>query len=338
LRFRGALAVLVIAPLALTACSHGATKAVRPAAESTSPTPTASPPPPPKPSLLSGRVGKTDGPVYAVKIDNTTKAHPQVGLTKADVVYIEQVEGGVTRLAAVFSSEYPKFVGPVRSARISDIDLLRQYGTVGLMYSGSQTPLLPKLLAARLKLVSFDASRLGYTRQPSRPMPYDVIGDFAALRKRAGKVSTPTAVGYQFGDAPTTGGTPATDVSIRYPFARVGARWSASDKRWLLSMDGLKDMSVEAGQLGATTLVVQFATLRPSPYHDVNGVNTPLTETVGQGKALIFRDGKQFQGRWTRAKASEPTTYTFADGTPAVFAPGQVWIALLGRGRPVTVK
>ncbi len=140
-------------------------------------------------------------------------------MTKADVVYIEQVEGGVTRLAAVFSSTYPKLVGPVRSARISDIDLLRQYGTVGLFYSGSQTPLLPKLQAAPLKLVSFDADRTGYTRQPNRPMPYDVIGDFATLRKRAGKVSTPKAAGYTFGDAPA-GGKPATNVSIAYQSAR----------------------------------------------------------------------------------------------------------------------
>ena len=76
-------------------------------------------------------MGKPNGPVYAVKIDNTGKAHPQAGLSKADVVYVEQVEGGVTRLAAIYSSAYPKYVGPVRSGRITDIELLKQYGTVG---------------------------------------------------------------------------------------------------------------------------------------------------------------------------------------------------------------
>lgn len=330
----------MIAPLLLSACSGGSdTKSVKPA-DSPSPTPSASssPPPPPEPSLLSGRVGRPNGPVYAVKVDNTTKAHPQVGLRKADVVYIEQVEGGVTRLAAIYSSEYPKLVGPVRSGRITDIELLRQYGTVGLIYSGSQNRLLPKLQAARLKLVSFDANRTGYTRASSRPQPYDVIGTFATLRKRAGKVSTPKAVGYTFGDLPATGGQPATSVSIRYPFARVGGIWSAAKHRFMLSMDGLKDMAAEGGQLGATTLVVQYATVRPSPYHDVNGANTPLTETVGHGRALFFRDGQVFHGSWRRAKAAQPTSYRFADGTPAVFAHGQVWIALVGRDRPVTVN
>jgi hypothetical protein len=294
------------------------------------------PPPPPKPSLLSGRLGRADGPVYAVKIDNTTKAHPQVGLTKADVVYVEQVEGGVTRLAAVFSSDYPKYVGPVRSGRITDIDLLKQYGTVGLIYSGSQDRLLPKLQQADLKLVSFDANPSGYTRVSGRPMPYDVIGTFADLRARAGKVSTPTRVGYTFGPAPA-GGRPASSLTVRYPFARVGAEWSAAKGRWLLSMDGVRDMAAEGGQLGATTFVVQYATVRPSPYHDINGANTPMTETVGSGKALILRDGQVYDGTWSRPNAATPTSYTMA-GAPAVFAPGQVWVALIGRDRPVTVR
>lgn len=80
---------------------------------------------------LTGIEG-VDGPVLVVKIDDTTFAHPQVGLKSADVVYIEQVEGGLTRLAAVFSSNIPALIGPVRSARISDIELLAQYGKSAL--------------------------------------------------------------------------------------------------------------------------------------------------------------------------------------------------------------
>ncbi len=83
---------------------------------------------------------------------------------------------------------------------------------------------------------------------------------------------------------------------------------------------------------------MQYSKLSPSPYFDVNHANTPFTKTVGRGKAVFFRDGKEYQGKWSRSKASEPTKYTFADGSPAVFAPGQVWIALLPKGRPVTAN
>jgi DUF3048 family protein len=96
-------------------------------------------------------------------------------------------------------------------------------------------------------------------------------------------------------------------------------------------------MAAEGGQLGATTLVVQFATVRPSPYHDINGANTPMTQTVGKGRAMFFRDGKVYDGTWSRASARRPTSYTMA-GQPAVFAPGQVWVTLIGRARPVTVR
>ena len=82
---------------------------------------------------------------------------------------------------------------------------------------------------------------------------------------------------------------------------------------------------------------MQFATVRPSAYHDVNGANTPETVTVGKGRALIFRDGKVFEGAWSRPRAGAVTSYTIA-GQPASFAPGQLWVALIGRDRPVTTR
>jgi hypothetical protein len=280
-------------------------------------------------------MGAPDGPVYAVKIDNTAKAHPQAGLSKADVVYVEQVEGGVTRLAAIYSSRYPKYVGPVRSARITDVDLFRQYGTVGLFYSGSQDRLADNLQAADLKLVSFDQDHTGYTRASNRSMPYDVIGTFDRLRDRAGTVSKPKAPGYSFGDAPA-GGKKATSFTVNYPMARVSGTWSPKKEAYQLSMDGVPAMAAEGGRLTTSTFVVQFVTVRPSVYHDVNGANTPLTETVGKGKALFFRDGQVWEGGWERDKSWQPTTWTIA-GQEAVLAPGELWVALLGKDRKVDV-
>ena len=286
--------------------------------------------------MLSGRKGHPDQPVIAVKIDNTAQAHPQAGLTKADVVYIEQVEGGVTRLAAIYSSRYPTYVGPVRSARITDIQLLRQYGRVGLFYSGAQRRLDDNLRRARLGLVSFDEDGTGYRRSPSRPMTYDVIGTFDRLLPRAGEVDRPKRVGYTFGERPP-GGKRVQSFIAQYPGARVSGEWSAKQERWLLSTDGVPARAAEGGRLGATTFVVAFATVRGSNYYDVTGAQTPMTETVGEGEALIFRDGRVYRGAWKRKRAWQPMTYTVGD-RPAVFAPGQIWVALLGRSQPVTVN
>jgi hypothetical protein len=336
------LAAVLSAALVLAACSSGtqpktASSSPSSSTSSTSATPTPTPTPTPTlASLLSGRVGKPNGPIFVAKVDNTAHAHPQLGLTVADIVYIEQVEGGVTRLAAVYSSQLPPKVGPVRSARISDIELLNQYGTVGLIYSGAQSKLHPKLAAARLRLISNDANHRGFARSHTRPAPYNVIGTLAVLRTRAGHVDSPTRVGYQFGPTPL-GGKPATHVTASYPRARVDAVWSATRSRWLLSMDGRRDMAAEGGQLGATTFVIQFVTITSSAYHDVNGVVTPTSRTVGSGTAFIFRDGRVYAGRWARARSTDPTSYSIG-GKPAVFAAGNLWVALLGKGQPVLVR
>ena len=329
------LAVLLGAALLVGACSSEdpAPKAER-SESATTPSPTPTPTPT---SLLAGRVGLVDGRVLAVKIDNTANAHPQVGLAMADVVYIEQVEGGVTRLVAIFASQQPKEVGPVRSARITDIDLLRQYGTVALAYSGSNNGVASNLKRAKLKLLSNDVDHRGFRRSGSRPAPYNVIGDPRELLKRAGGgVSAPKQVGYEFGPLPS-GGRPAKSVLMRYPMATVGAVWSADRKRWLLSMDGRSDMAAEGGQLGAATFIVQYAKVTASRFVDVNGVATPRTDTVGFGPALIFREGQVFNAKWRRPKATAPTEYTIG-GHTASFAPGTVWVALIARKQPVTVR
>lgn len=332
------LAALLGAALVLSACSSDPEpQADEPPASATSTPPTPTPTPTPT-SVLSGRVGLMDGRVLAVKIDNTAKAHPQQGLTKADVVYIQQVEGGVTRLVAIFSSQLPKKVAPVRSARHTDVKLLRQYGTVALAYSGSNRGVGKALRRAPIRLLSNDVSHRGFSRTSSRPAPYNVVGDTAELMKRAGKkVSVPREAGYDFGALPA-GGKRAASVTVRYPMATVGAVWSKKRRGWLLSMDGRKSMAAEGGQLAASTFVIQYAKVRGSRFHDVNGVTSPETDTVGHGRAFILRNGQIFTAKWSRPKPTAPTTYTIG-GRKAVFAPGTVWVALVGkRGSPVSVR
>jgi hypothetical protein len=88
--------------------------------------------------------------VLAVKIDNLAPARPQTGLTSADIVYVIPVEGGLSRLLAVFSSHVPPVIGPVRSAREDDLELLRQFGRPAFAYSGAQPQLLPVVARARI--------------------------------------------------------------------------------------------------------------------------------------------------------------------------------------------
>jgi hypothetical protein len=285
-------------------------------------------------SVLSGREG-VDGQVLAVKIDDTNAAHPQIGLEDADIVYIEQVEGGLTRLAAIFSTVIPQRVGPVRSARISDIDILSQYGRVAFAYSGAQKKLLPVIAAANLQdLGAQRQSPTIYTTDPNRNQPFAMVlrADLLMQKIKEKELSVDTAksVGFVFGDLPE-GGKAVQKAVMKWPAATYSADWSAKESRWHLSHNDKLNLADSGVVLGPTTLVIQLVKISPSEYGDKFGGVTPLSETIGTGKAYVLRDGEVFIATWNRAFADSGTTFSLSDGSPMNFAPGQIWVALTDR-------
>jgi hypothetical protein len=285
-------------------------------------------------NVLSGREG-IDGPVLAVKIDDTNPAHPQIGIEDADIVYIEQVESGLTRLMAIFSSKIPQRVGPVRSARISDIDILSQYGNVAFAYSGAQSKLLP--LISQANLLDLGAQRQSptiYTTDPTRIQPYAMVlrADLlmARITEKQYSVDSARSVGFIFGDEPKDGQI-TDEVVIDWPSATYKATWSASEKRWFLFHNDRLNSADSGVILGPTTLVIQLVSITPSEFGDKFGGVTPFSQTVGSGKAYVLRDGKRFAVTWSRKDAISGTTFSLANGEQIKFAPGQVWVALTDR-------
>jgi len=280
---------------------------------------------------LSGRVG-VDGPILVVKIDDTSMARPQIGLEAADLVYIEQVEGGLTRLAAIFSSGVPSKIGPVRSARISDIDILALYGKVIFAYSGAQPAMLSVIANANLwDYGAQHSSPKIYPRDQTRPTPYNMVlrGDLLLGKVRGDQrnVAISRSVGWSFGKAPA-GGVEIAAVTIHWPSSVYEATWSKSENRWLLSNGGKPDLTATGDQLGATTFVIQNVKMSDSIYRAADGGYTPFSETVGTGTGYILRDGRSFKANWSRPTAETGTTWTLADGSEIKFAAGSVWVAL----------
>lgn len=285
-------------------------------------------------SVLSGREG-VDGPVLAVKIDDTNMAHPQIGLEDAEIVYIEQVEGGLTRLVAIYSTIIPERVGPVRSARISDIDILSQFGRVAFAYSGAQRKLLPVIAAANLEdLGAQRQSPKIYTTDPSRVQPYAMVLRADLLMQKVKEeqraVDIAKNVGFVFGDLPE-GGVATQKVEMSWPAATYSAEWSEEQSRWLLSHNNNLNQAESGYVLGPTTLVIQMVSITPSEYGDKFGGVTPFSQTIGTGRAYVLRDGQRFLTTWSRASVESGTTFTFSDGTTMNFKSGQVWVALTDR-------
>ncbi|MGW0569207.1 DUF3048 domain-containing protein [Streptomyces tauricus] len=259
-----------------------------------------------------------------VKIDNAPGARPQTGLDAADVVYAEQVEGGLSRLMAVYATRLPKAIGPVRSARESDLELLRQFHEPTLAFSGAQKRLLPLIDDAPLRTALPEDKANAYYRGTDKPEPHNLY-----LRPHRLLTAAPGAealtTGFRYGAAPS-GGTAESTRTVRFPQARFTFDWSRDQRRWLVSMDGTPTVTTGGKRVGASTVVVQYVNIRKSRYHDYLGNVTPYTETVGSGTAKVLRDGKAFDVAWKRPLATGGTEFTTPEGAPVNFAEGQVWV------------
>ncbi|MFE9107123.1 DUF3048 domain-containing protein [Actinomadura geliboluensis] len=301
---------------------------------------TGTPAPPsgtPEPAVhpFNGGTRGLANPVLAVKIENTAPALPQSGVKDADIVYVEQVEGGETRLMAVYSSKLPKRVGPVRSARISDLHILPQFGRPAFAFSGVQSKMKKYIRKAPVYDLSQEKAGGAYSRSSAKRIPYNLYADPKDLLKRAPKAAKPRDIGFRFGAAPE-GGEPTRSFTARWPSATMGFTWSAQQKRWLASWGGRPDRAAEGGRLGGKTVVIQYAKTTRSKFHDFLGSYTPLIHTTGSGRAVVLRDGKSYKAKWSRPSEDKGTTFTTADGKPMTFAPGQVWVLLVNDGKPYT--
>lgn len=258
-------------------------------------------------------------PFLAVKIDNVAAARPQTGIGSADVVYVEPVEGGLTRLVALYAGDGPATIGPVRSARRTDIGLLAQYGKPVLAYSGAAPELLPSLRAANVVNASPAQVPSAFFRDSARKAPHNLFVRRDALPDSG---TAPTKAPLQSGSAPP-GGTAAARYEIDYPAARYTITWSADHGSWLVDVDGTPLVSTDSGPVAVATVVRQSVHVAAGA-----GSTSPVARTVGTGAVTVFRDGKRYTGTWSRPTTLAPTRFHTATGSALPVALGPVWVFL----------
>jgi hypothetical protein len=264
--------------------------------------------------------------VLIAKIGNTFPERPATGLASADIVYLIPVEGGLSRIMAVFSSHYPGVIGPVRSARQDDLDLLRQFGRPAFAWSGAQPRLQQVVPRARIVNL-FAGTASGYFRSLNRVEPYNLYANTRTLLTHARRASVARDIGFRFG-APPPGGHHIKSRSVSYPAASFRFTWSPHRQRWLVSMDGSPATSVGAGRLSAPTVVIQRVVVGLSPFLEQGPMMPPDAHSVGSGTAVVLRNGEAYHVRWSRPSANGGTTFTTGSGKPMTFARGPVWIVL----------
>lgn len=278
-------------------------------------------------NVFTGLPG-ANGKVLAVKFDDTTYSHPQQGLESADVIFVTQVEAGLTRVMGIYSSQYPEVLGPVRSARISDVDILSQFGKVGFLYSGSQSKL--RAVLSKANIVNLSAERNPptiYFRDPERTPPYAMMVKPNLLLEKAAEVDSAKSIGWKHGPRVKTS-QKIESATIRWPNAVYKASWVSAEKRFVLEHDKKPNLAVNGVQLGSPMMVIQMVSIKPSEYGDKFGGVTPKTSVTGEGHGYLLRNGTVTKVSWKRPTADALTTWQLEDGRTAYFQRGQVWIFL----------
>lgn len=283
--------------------------------------------PEPERNVLTGLEGLNQE-VVAVKFDDTRYAHPQKGLDAADIIFVTQVEAGLTRLMAIYSSQYPEEVGPVRSARISDIDILAQFGRVGFMYSGSQSKLRPVLSEANIVNLSAERNPPSiYVTDPNREPPYAMMVRIPALLEKADGVDLVKPIGIEHGDLAESA-IPVISARVDWPNAKYEMYWDESEARFLLDFDGEPNLDENGNRLGSPMMVIQLIKIYPSEYGDKFGGITPKNDVVGSGVGYFLRNGHVTRVNWLRESPESETKWTLEDGSVAKFERGQIWFFL----------
>lgn len=278
----------------------------------------------------------------SVKIENSSSSRPQLGLNAADVVYETIAEGGITRFNCIFHSSVPKTVGPVRSARLSDLWIVPQYDGL-FFFSGASGSVHSKVRSAGLPDLSQDAGvSYPYWRASDRRAPHNLMLDTAKAYKEAKKRKyditadlEPLAFERRSSEL-----TPAV-ASVDIPFSQANrVRWEYDEKsgryrRW--NNGAVHRDRATGGQVRADNVVVMWAKYSVAGGRDKAGSVTYDIKLGGQGRATVFRDGGRVDVTW-KAERNAPPKFFDEDGEQVRLARGTTWFQVIPLDGRIVMK
>jgi hypothetical protein len=283
-------------------------------------------------------------PALLVKINNAdgnsceTRARPQVGLDQADIVIEEEVEGGITRFVAVFHSTIPETVGPVRSARSSDVDLIQAFKKPLFAWSGNNGNVGAELAAIGDSFVavghgtnaggSYYRDNAGGRCAPSNLFVHP--SDLYSYAEGQGEPPTPVLQHLTEGQAaiagvPVAGVKLLSDVDTAFVWNPATSSWDRFQRR---------TPHVAAGDV---PLSPQNVVILDVEYRGSSTAGSPEAVSVGTGAAHVYMNGQFIDGTWTRDTPQSAWVLKDAAGSVIALTPGRTWIQLANGGHPTNL-
>jgi hypothetical protein len=273
-----------------------------------------------------------DRSALTIKIDNTPEAQPQFGVEDADVVYEEVVEGGITRLAAIFNSHVPSVVGPVRSVRRTDRELVWPIGGI-FACSGGAEYALRSIATAPVKVIDEANAGAAMYRDPQREVPHNLLANAQLLMAKDGKPRPPPALFEYLPAGERAHGPKVSAFTVNFEGGyAVTYNWDTKTKSWDRSIFGSADVSANGVRISPKNVVVMTVN-----YVGGAGVIDSYAQLVGSGPAEIFTGGVVQHGTWSRNKLIHRAYFKNHQGKLIELNPGQTFVELLPVGEGVSI-
>jgi len=302
-------------------------------------------PPPPSPTPPPQAINPLTGlavparvlsqPPMIVKISNAPDVvRPQAGIGAADHVYEHYVEGGLTRFSAIYWTLAPERVGPVRSARLIDLELIPMYDAI-FAYSGASDGVLARLLMSDRFPMMLDENHPAFFRDSALAVPHNLFLDLAALRPEPPLAEPPPAPhhwdGLIFDETPPAHGLPGHFAALHYRAARVEWVWDGTIGQYRRLMAGQPHTDAPTGApIVAANVVIVYVPHFESTIVESVGADGTIFYSLniglaGHGEAVLLRDGRSYSVSFTRPAPDDPLRFFDADGIQIPFAPGRTW-------------
>ena len=288
----------------------------------------------------------------AVKISNFPPiVRPQAGLSYADVVFEHLSEAGLTRLTAIFLSKDAEKVGSIRSARLPDLEIPAMFKAI-FAYSGASGGVKQRIEESDFfeRVISPDFGHSGFRRIPSEGKAFEhtLFSDTQTLWEIAeerGLNERQDLSGWAFSEEPPDGGSPATSIEILYTpkYASAEYQYDRQREAYLRSIFGEPHRDeLTSEQIAARNVVVLYANhVETDIVEDSTGPRIYYSIEIqiwGEGRAIVFRDGRAFEGKWVRSQRPDMVRFVGDAGDPIPLKPGNTWIQVVPLGFEIEVE
>ena len=279
----------------------------------------------------------------AVKLSNAPAVYtrPQSGLNDADLVFEHTTEGNLTRFTAIVYGETPPRLGPVRSARLIDIELPAMYDAA-LGYSGSSNGVASLLQNSDFRDRILYAWEKGYYRTgEDKPVEHTLYATPELLWEALSEMGLNNPPNFTttnvFSNEPPAGGTPAMALNLDYNWTLVNWRYDPASGRYLRWTDDIPHLDGNTGeQVSAANVIV----IAPNHAYDAeiceqinnDGTCAALSVEVqlwGSGGGSVFRDGQQYDVTWERLGRTDSLTFKDSEGNPFPLKIGNSWVQVV---------